>query len=58
LGRIGIHFKASKKGKPLGEEFVSQKGPISEVSAGTGEHEMTTGVALDAILAFFMSKLT
>ena len=39
-----------KAHKPLGEPFKKSNGCIPEVSAGTHEHERTTGCALELIL--------
>jgi hypothetical protein len=40
----------------VGQEFKHQNGPILEVSAGTTEHVLTTGVSTPAILHFFNQK--
>lgn len=37
--------------------FNQQHGPIPEVSAGTEVHALSTGVSLDAILAFLLTKI-
>lgn len=55
--KIGIHFKKYQKAhKDLGEPFKQPNGPIKEVSAGTNEHELTTGFALDEIMKFIIQK--
>jgi len=53
LEQIGIHFKAYRKDHmEVGEVFSNQNGRILEVSAGTSEHVLTTGVSTPAIIDF------
>jgi len=53
LTDIGIHFKAYRHDHmEVGEVFKHQNGAILEVSAGTTEHVLTTGVSTPAIKDF------
>ena len=57
LANIGIHFKAYYKTyQEVGEVLPSQNGPILEVSAGTDQHVLTTGVSAPAINDFLIKK--
>jgi hypothetical protein len=57
LARIGIHFKAYYKNyQEVGEVLPKQDGPIIEVSAGTDQHVLTTGVSAPAINDFLIKK--
>ena len=57
LANIGIHFKAYYKTyQEVGEILPSQNGPILEVSAGTDQHVLTTGVSAPAINDFLIKK--
>lgn len=50
---VGIHYKKySKAFKPVGEPFKNANGPILEVSAGSDQHELTTGCSTEAFLQF------
>ena len=58
LASIGIHFRKYRQGhKEVGYVFRNQHGPIREVSAGTSEHQWTTGLSLDAVINFMTEKL-
>ena len=57
LQAIGIHFKAYRKDHmEVGEVFSTQSGAILEVSAGTTDHVLTTGVSTPAIKEFLTLK--
>ena len=59
LRQIGIHFRAYKQEhKDLGVLFKQQNGPITEVSAGTSVHTMTTGLSTDAALSFILERFS
>lgn len=57
LERIGIHYKAYYKDfEEVGVKFKQQYGPILEVSAGTNEHVLTTGVSTPSLCEFIKEK--
>lgn len=57
LKRIGIHYRAYRSDHvEVGEEFKGQVGPIKEVSAGTSEHVLTTGVSTPSLLTFIAKQ--
>jgi len=57
LANIGIHFKAYYKTYlEVGKILPSQNGPILQVSAGTDQHVLTTGVSAPAINDFLIKK--
>lgn len=57
LAEIGIHFRAYRNDHmEVGEVFPHQQGGIREVSAGTSEHVLTTGVSTPAIIDFLNNK--
>lgn len=58
LTEIGIHYKAYRHDhKEVGEVFAKQFGPILEVSAGTSDHVLTTGISTPAIISFLNNAL-
>lgn len=57
LKRIGIHYRAYRNDHvEVGEVFANQVGPILEVSAGTSEHVLTTGVSTPSLCKFIAEK--
>ena len=57
LGDISVHYKAYKtEHKDVGVPFKTSNGPITEVSAGTNVHAMTTGLATHAALNFIIGQ--
>jgi hypothetical protein len=58
MKKIGIHFKCYQKNKKdLGVKLPNQNGPILELSAGTSEHEKSTGYSWLKIKEYLVAKL-